>query len=353
MIYLGEILADHEIKASAPCRLDVGGTWDLKPFALLYSHLPPTTTNMALNMRTHVRLKPYQFGWVRVADEFEEEKFPADRMPFDSHFKLLFAVLSHFSVHGVSVELSYESPPQSGLGGSGTLAVTTIAALEEACVSRGRPRMSREGIVELAHNIEDGLRFSYTGMQDQCAAVYGGVNRWVWTYNSNSERAPFIREEILGTDGYPELESRLLLAYLGKSHISSEVNEMQVRSFLEGRSRKVWFRINEIAIEFAEAVKTHDWERAASLVSEENRLRYEMVPKRLTSMAVRLMEVAEDMGAGFAAAGAGGGGCVWALCPDPSEVNRLKHEWEGILKEAEGAGLLDVRIDGSGLSVQR
>jgi len=345
-------LADRKVRASAPCRLDVGGTWDLKPFALLYAHLSPTTTNLALKMRTHIRLKPYEFGWVRVADKFKEEKFPTDKVPFDAHFGLIFAILSHFGVHGVSVELSYESPPKSGLGGSGTLAVTAIAALDEACALLGKQRMSRERIVELAHNIEDGLRYSYTGMQDQCASVYGGVNRWRWTYNSNSERAPFIRERILSEKDYPELERRLVIAYLGKSHISSEVNERQVRSFLDGSSRKIWFRINEIAVEFAQALKEHDWAKAASLVSEENKLRYGMVPERLTPMALRLMEVAENVGAGFAAAGAGGGGCVWALSPDPSDVDRIKREWEGILREKENAKLLEVKIDGEGLKVK-
>ena len=352
MIYLGEILAERVVKASAPCRLDVGGTCDLKPFALLYAHLSPTTTNLALKMRTHVQLKPYEFGWVRVADRFKEERFPADEVPFDAHFGLVFAILSHFGVHGVSVELSYESPPKSGLGGSGTLAVTAIAALDEACALLGKQRMSRERIVELAHNIEDGLRYSYTGMQDQCASAYGGVNRWTWTYNSNSERAPFIREEVLGAEDYPELESRLIIAYLGRSHISSEVNERQVKSFLDGSSRKIWFRINEIAIEFAEALKERDWARAASLISEENRLRYGMVPERLTPMSIRLMEAAQALGAGFAAAGAGGGGCVWALCPDPSDVDRIKRGWEEVLREEKNAKLLEARIDGEGLRVK-
>ena len=49
---LAEHLQTVEVVSSAPCRLDVGGTWDLKCFALPYASLNPATTNIAISART-------------------------------------------------------------------------------------------------------------------------------------------------------------------------------------------------------------------------------------------------------------------------------------------------------------
>ena len=39
------------------------------------------------------------------------------------------------------------------------------------------------------------MRYSYTGLQNQCAAAFGGVNRWHWTYGEMSGK--FRRESLL------------------------------------------------------------------------------------------------------------------------------------------------------------
>ncbi|MBM3242447.1 hypothetical protein FJZ31_39815 [Candidatus Poribacteria bacterium] len=126
-------------------------------------------------------LKPFKDKWIRISDDTASEEYRIDDIHFDTRFKLIFAIAAHFNVHGFEIQLSYESPPRSGLGGSGVLAITAIAAINKACEAFGESEFSKPYIIELAHNIEDGLRYSYTGMQDQCAAVYGGVNKWFWT----------------------------------------------------------------------------------------------------------------------------------------------------------------------------
>jgi len=348
--YLGEILEGKEIIASAPCRLDVSGTWDLKAFALLYEHIPPATTNMALSPRTYVHLKPFKEKWIRISDDTASEEYRIDDIHFDTTFRLLFAVASHFNVHGLEIQLHYEAPPRSGLGGSGVLAITTIAAINKACYEAfGEPQFPKSYIVELAHNIEDGLRYSYTGMQDQCAAVYGGVNKWLWTYSSLESK--FKQIEILSPESFPALDSRLVVAYIGRSHTSDDVNSQQVAWFLNGRTRAPWFRINEIASEFADALLVSDWEKAGALISEECAIRCELVPSRITPIGDRLKEIAHTLKTGFSTAGAGNGGCVWALCLEPDDAVNLKNYWSEVLRKVEKAKLLDVKIDSRGLIV--
>ena len=100
--------------------------------------------------------------------------------------------------------IAYVCPPRSGVGGSGTLSVALAGALARARRLVGGVRLSPEEIIEIVYNIEDGLRYSFTGLQDQCAATYGGVNTWSWTYADPSGK--FRREAILarGSVQYPQ-----------------------------------------------------------------------------------------------------------------------------------------------------
>lgn len=348
-MFCGDLLRKHRIRTSAPCRIDVGGTWDLKAFALPYEHIKPTTVNFAIALRTEVELHPFENGLLRVRDEHTDETFPYDKMPFDTHFGLVFAILSHFQLHGLELKLVFDAPPKSGLGGSGTLAVGVIAALDKGRNMLGLDRsLVKSQIVHIAHDIEDGLRFSYTGLQDQCAAVYGGVNKWKWRYTHWTK---FQRFPLMCGDSSNELSSRLVLAYTGKSHASADVNSKQVASFLSGKTRKEWFRINDIAKEFAEVIVNLDWKRMAELVQEENDIRVSLVPQRITPIGEDLQAIARQVGGGFGIAGAGNGGCVFAICPEPEQAEKLRCQWQEALSVIPDGKVLDVEIDNLGVTV--
>ena len=51
---LRELLIRQPITVSAPCRVDAGGTWDIKSLALPLERKTPVTVNMALTLRTTV-----------------------------------------------------------------------------------------------------------------------------------------------------------------------------------------------------------------------------------------------------------------------------------------------------------
>lgn len=348
---LSEHLQAVEILSSAPCRLDVGGTWDLKCFALPYASRNPATTNIAISARTGIRLRAYRPGYVRILDEFHRETYPADSPDMTGHFGLLFAIATHFALGGVEIGISYGCPPRSGVGGSGTLSVALAGALAHARERVGGERLSPEEIVEVVYNIEDGLRFSYTGLQDQCAAAYGGVNTWRWTYGNPGGK--FRRTAILPPDRYAALGDRLLIAYIGKPHDSNDVNSRQVEDFLAGRHRGRWFRVNEIATEFAEALKRADWEAAGGLLDEETAIRCAIVPARMTVLGEKLQAVCAEFGAGFATAGSGNGGCVWALAPQADIIPALSAAWCDVLSSVPTARILPATVDPAGLEVRQ
>ena len=339
------------IHTSAPCRLDVSGTWDLPQFALPFRNAHPNTTNIALDLRTHCCVSQDDEGVIAVSDDWNREVQPADSPRYDGPFGLVHAIASYFGVDSISIKFGYEAPPKSGLGGSGVLGVVTIAALNELTDSQ----LSLGEIAYLAHQIEDGLRFSYTGMQDQCAAAFGGVNSWTWDYGNMNVNLPFWRKSVLSEGAYPGLEKRLVVAYTGKSHNSSDVNVRQVAGFFDGSARPQWLRINEIGSEFAYALKELDWEKAGKLITEEHLIRCDLVPERRTETAKTLQDIALKNGsAGFATTGAGKGGCVWALAANSDEATRIRAEWNGALAglPLPEAKILPVKIAPQGLVVE-
>ncbi|MCX6013579.1 MAG: hypothetical protein NTV30_09290 [Chloroflexi bacterium] len=340
------------VKTSAPCRLDVGGTWDLKAFALPYEYVKPCTVNMALDMRTFVEVLPYKDGWIKISDPNSEEGYTFDEIPFDTNFRLVFAIVSYFHLSGLEIRISYDAPPKSGLGGSGVLAVSTVTALGKVAnlMKRNESELSKKQIIHIAHDIEDGLRLSYTGLQDQCAATYGGVNKWIWCYTSMNGK--YERSVVLPEQYHNELSSRLSVAYVGESHVSSDVNKEQVASFNSCKTRNKWLRIKDITNEFADALKMLDWNKAANLIQEENDLRLSMVPYRITPVGEKLQQIAHKLDGGFAIAGAGNGGCVWALCPDHDQANELRSRWQEMLNDVHNGKLLEVGIDNLGVTVE-
>ena len=344
-------LREVEILSSAPSRIDVGGTWDLKCFALPYAHTAPSTTNIALSMRTGICIRSYREGWVRILDDQHHEEFPIDHVNLNSHFGLLYAIVAHFALGGIEIEITYGCPPRSGVGGSGTLSVALAGALARAREFVGGGNLSREAIVELVYNIEDGLRYSYTGLQDQCAATFGGVNRWHWTYGEIHGK--FRRQEVLPQENYEALNNRLLVAYIGKAHDSNDVNSKQVADFLAGHHREKWFRINQISAEFATALKQEDWQNAGELLNEETQIRCSIVPSRITLVGEKLQAACKEAQVGFATAGSGNGGCVWALARNAEQVPELSAQWQTILESIPTAHILPVNVDPQGLKVEQ
>ncbi|MDY6971090.1 MAG: galactokinase [Thermodesulfobacteriota bacterium] len=347
MISLQYLLASHRVEASAPCRIDSGGTWDIKAMALPLEGVGPTTVNVALNLRTFVVLSPYDDGWVRISSRGfpRGEAFRVDRLPFDSPFGLFFAAISYFGFHGLEVHINSQSPVKSALGGSSTAVVALIKALTKASIRSGGKRLSKSQILSLAYHLEDGISGGNCGLQDQAAAVYGGVHQWRWRYGRGN--ALVERHSLLDRKGQKELTLRLLVAYSGKGHSSSRINRNWLKDFLSGRTRPEWVKVNTIIHQLALAIKGQDWNGAARLLREEMGLRREITPQALIPITAKLVDQAERTGCGARFAGAGAGGSLWAL-GELEDIQELRKIWLKTLKPVKGARILDCQVDPSG-----
>jgi len=347
---LKKLLESEPIEASAPCRIDMGGTLDIPTFYYPLRHLSPCTFNIALELRTRVCLLPYSSGRIKISSRgFKDAQFPADALPFNHPMGLLFATAAFFNAEGIHIDIESQSPPRSALGGSSAAAVALVAAflkLKEHPESGGRS--NRRGVALLAYQLEQATAGVACGFQDQLAAAYGGVNVWSWQTDPN--RSVFRRKIVVGKKSHKELAGHLLLAYCGEPHESKDINGRWVKQFLCGINRDLWADVIECTRQFAEALAGQNYKQAVVHMNRETGIRRRMTPDVLDKVGERLADIAlqNDCGARFT--GAGGGGCLWAL-GEMENIDRLRPLWQELLSSRKEACLLDVVIDSKGVMV--
>ena len=226
-------LSQHPVAASAPCRIDMGGTVDISTFYVPLQQLQPATFYLALDLRTRVELHPHLAEQVRISSRgFDSAEFPCGAAPYNHRFGLMFAICDHFGANGVHVRIDSASPPRSALGGSSVAAVALVAAFSETARLAGERAFSRRQIAELAHIIEAAVAGVACGRQDHLAAAFGGVNVWQW--QTRSADGAFSHQRLSPAGGSGALEMAILVAYAGKPHVSKTINARWVAQFLTG-----------------------------------------------------------------------------------------------------------------------
>jgi len=347
---LRNILEKKFVEASAPCRIDMGGTLDIKTFHYPLRHLSPCTFNMAVNLRTFVKLLPYDRGMIKVTSRgFESVAFQLDSAPFNHPLGLIFAIASYFRADGVHVVINSSSPPRSALGGSSAAAVALVAAFSEVLKKPGEHKVSRKDIAVLAHTIEETVAGVPCGMQDQLAAAFGGIHAWCWTPSQTGHL--YKRKKICRSSDIKNIEQRMLLAFCGVPHESKNVNGKWVQQFLSGKNRDRWFEIIRYTHMFIDAFETKNYKIAVKAMNRETEIRRMMTPEVIDAMGIKLVDSAIACGCGARFTGAGGGGCIWAL-GEVDDIRSLRIKWETLLLEVKDACLLELNIDTKGLVVR-
>ena len=344
------ILERKPIEASAPCRIDMGGTLDIRTFYYPLRYLNPCTFNIAVALRTRVRLLPYHNNRIKISSKgFESAEFAIDQAPFAHPLGLMFAIAAYFNARNIHVEIESPSPPRSALGGSSAAAVALIAAFVKLLgLATSSKLLSRAQIAVLAHGLEESVAGVLCGFQDQLAAIYGGVNAWIWPTSIQSP--PFRKKVVLQKRWHKDLERHLLLAYCGKPHESKDINSRWVQQFLAGKFRHLWSEIVLCTRQFVASVAKRNYLRAAELMNRETTIRQKMTPDVLDEIGIQLMEAAVVHSCGARFTGAGGGGCVWAL-GDVKHIDSLRPLWEEILSSGNEGFLLDLKVDSQGVAV--
>jgi D-glycero-alpha-D-manno-heptose-7-phosphate kinase len=152
----------------------------------------------------------------------------------------------------------------------------------------------------------------------------------------------------LDRQGQEEFSKHFLVAFSGKSHVSSITNRRWINDFLSGRTRPGWVKVNETVLELAQAIKRQNWQKAADLLQEEMALRKKLTPEALIPITKKLVCQAERAGCGARFAGAGAGGSLWAI-GKKKNIEYLGKKWKETLAPVKRAKVLDCRIDSAGV----
>jgi D-glycero-alpha-D-manno-heptose-7-phosphate kinase len=331
---------DLVIEASAPLRVDCGGTWDIGLLFLSGRRFRPGTVNIALDVRARVRVRSGESGTIRVTVDgrpmLREESGNGNYLTPLGGFAL---AVDHFGYTGVTVDLQWDVPGGSGLGGSAAALVALVAALARADRPgpiRSKAPLRRRAVARTAHAVESSLYLC--GFQDHLAAAFGGVNLWLWA-NDDPLRPQAVRRKTLAdAAGAAWLGPRLLVAHTGSQHVSAETAREWIRSYGEGNDRRAWVAANEATLRFGAALARADLGEAVRALDDECALRRECSRGAVTETAGGLIDAARAHGCGGRFAGGGAGGCVWALGA-PEAIGALLPVWEDQVRTSGGAVL--------------
>jgi D-glycero-alpha-D-manno-heptose-7-phosphate kinase len=250
------------------------------------------------------------------------------------------AITYYFNLcDGVTIFLASQVPPGTGLGSSGSVAVSMIKALAFWCGLDLGP----EQVAELACYIEIDRMGMPVGKQDQYAAAFGGLNCIKFSRDGvvvEPLRVPPMTREAL--------ERGMMLFFTGTSRQSSTILRSQQRASQEG-DRDTLRRldaIKELGLEIRAALEGCELEAFGALLHQSWMEKRQLTEGITNSFLDQCYQAAREHGAlGGKVTGAGGGGFLMLYCPEDLQ--------EGVTEALTALGLQrwPLALDDQGVQV--
>ncbi|HVO11440.1 MAG TPA: GHMP kinase [Vicinamibacteria bacterium] len=217
----------------------------------------------------------------------------------------------------LEVTLFSEAPAGAGTGTSASVTVALIGALDALTPGRLTPHE----VASAAHRVETEMLHRQCGIQDQLASAYGGVNYIeMFAYPHASVSPIHVPDPV-----WWELERRLVLVYLGRSHDSSAIHETVIRSLEDaGPDSPAIVELRRTAPRSRDALYAGDFAALGRAMVESTEAQGRLHPALVGSEARRVIEVARTHRVlGWKVNGAGGeGGSITLLCDEDSARQR-------------------------------
>ncbi len=212
------------INSVAPIRIcDLGGwtdTWFAKHGAILNMGVYPY-------VQCQMTVQPAQSGngkFTIFAENYDlTYSFDPQNVSLNEHPLLEASVASMKVPRGLDITANIYStvPGGSSTGTSAAVTVALIGALDRLTPGR----MTQHEVAAKAHSIETDFLHQQSGIQDQLCSVYGGISYIdMQEYPYSSVSPVYVPNDI-----WWELESRLVLVFLGKPHSSTAVHESVIK----------------------------------------------------------------------------------------------------------------------------
>ena len=305
------------IFSRAPVRIcDVGGwtdTWFYRRGAVL---------NICVDLYSYVRIVKRSDKKINIISEnldLNSEIKNYRQIEYDGTLDLLKAAIKRMNLTtGLDIFVRADAPPGCGTGTSASVAIALIAALAHF----SNETLVPHEISQLAHQLETEELNLESGVQDQYAAAYGGINFMEIEYPEvRISPMKINRKRLL------ELESQLLLVYLS-SRSSSEMHKAVIENFRKGDEKTVQsFKvIKKCAYEMKDAIHSGDIESMGEIMNRNWEAQKNLNPLMVNSIIKKTEKIAKNHGAiGFKCNGAGGGGSVTILAEVGKEYELKKN----------------------------
>jgi D-glycero-alpha-D-manno-heptose-7-phosphate kinase len=337
------------INSAAPIRICDNGGWTDTWFAGRGQ-----VFNVAVDPCVEVQIAVYPGGDSEAAVVLHPKNFGEAyevryrQAPWGPHPLLEAALASMELPRGRRLEVSIHSsaPPGAGTGTSAAVTVALIGALRGLSSAALAPHE----VAKAAHRVETDLLGRQSGIQDQIAAAYGGINFIDMPAYPHASVSPVrIADPIWG-----EFERRLLLIYLGRSHDSSAIHEAVIQKLQNaGPDSLAIVELRETAIRSRDALVAGDFEDLGRAMVANTEAQGRLHSGLIGTEARTVIEIARSYGVlGFKVNGAGGeGGSLTLLCDESSSrKNALVDAIQTASREYRN---IPIRLNREGLRVWR
>lgn len=265
--------------------------------------------SMAINLYSEIEVRPSQSGTIeitadipldRVAHEDKRSSIVENQALLEPLRLAADATLDHLNSKdkSIHIEANCEIPIGAGLGSSASTTVATISAVGK---SKGMS-LGRDEIFQLAFVSENYLHGKPSGV-DQAICTHGGIIQFERPRKITPVKVK-TPPMILVCDSGIHRSTKVLVGSVVKR---SAVEAEKFRSHLE--------EVSTISAGVAAAIKNEDKSELGSLMNRNHELLRQIGVS--TPFLDKLVGEARSAGAlGAKLTGAGGGGCIIALCED-------------------------------------
>ncbi|MBN1294246.1 MAG: GHMP kinase [Candidatus Latescibacteria bacterium] len=308
------------VNSVAPIRICDNGGWTDTWFAG-YGKI----FNIGVYPFAEVQIEVYPKDSVREniiinAENFGEKYvMHPEALDWDRH-PLLEAAIKRMNISGkytFQVTIFSEAPSGASTGTSAAVTVALIGALDRLTPGRLTPHE----VAYTAHSVEVDMLNLQCGIQDQLCSAFGGIN---YIEMFKYPRAS-VSQITVSNSTWWELERRLVLIYLGKSHSSSKIHESVIRELENlGPDCKKLNDLRETAEKSRDAVYAGDFISLGKAMADNTDAQSRLHLGLISEDARRVIEIAREHGTlGWKINGAGGeGGSVTILCGSLSHAKR-------------------------------
>ena len=324
-----------EILTRAPVRIcDIGGwtdTWYYPEGAVF---------NFCIDLYSYVRIIENGKNKIRIIAENlgkSVEIFNFKEIEYNGKLDLLKAAIKRLEIEcGLDIYVRADAPPGCGTGTSASIAVSIISALE----TYNGSQLNTKEIAVLAHKLETEELGLESGVQDQYAASFGGINFMEINYPNVKMTKITLQEKRIF-----ELESQFILVYLN-SRSSSQMHKAVIENYKKDDvdTLNSFDIMKECAYVMKNAINS-DIIDIGRVMNRNWEAQKKLHPLMVNPFINEVEKISKSNGAiGFKCNGAGGGGTVIILAGRGNELQIKKKLLE------KGYNILPFKLCFSGVS---